>query len=168
MVSQVIPKKKRCTRLWRNNQLLKEENECVTLDVPDIMSNMVVTKFLTHRENEQIVIDNCKDPRMPKLDAEENALVMRSNIHRRLNDKEIFTIKVSFLVEESLFKSMWRYHKWICLEKEMTKGVLTFKEILQLLKEVFVIHKEFIMLSHGCNRKSTSNRCFLTPNIIIS
>lgn len=102
------------------------------------MINLVVTKFPTQRENEKIVIDDCKETRAPKPDVEANALIRRSNIQRRLNVKEILTLKIPFLVEESLLKRMWLCHKKICLEKEMTKGVLTFKEMLQLLKEVSV------------------------------
>lgn len=102
-----------------------------------------------------------------KLDAEANALVRRSNIQRMLNDKYILTLKVPLLVEESLLKRMLRYHKRMCLEKEMTKGVLTFKEMLQLLKEVFGTGKELIMLNHKCNIKNTSNKCSLIANNII-
>lgn len=79
--------------------MLKEENENVTLDVPYIMSNIVVTKFHTERENEQSVIDNCEETIMPKPDVEANASVRRSNIQRRLNGQEILTQKVPFLVE---------------------------------------------------------------------
>lgn len=50
----------------------------------------------------------------------------------------------------------------------MSKGVLTFKEMLLLLKEVFVTNKEFIMLSHKYHKMSTYNRCYLGAYNIIS
>lgn len=63
---------------------------------------------------------------------------------------------------------MQLYHKRICLKKEMTKEVLTFKEMLQLLKEVFVTNNEFIMLNHECNIMSTSSIFSPIANNIIS
>lgn len=164
----MIIKKKNRTRLWRNNQLLKEENKDATLDVPYIISNMGVTKFPTQRENDQTVIDNREETKMLKPDAGANASVKRSNIQRRLNDQEILTLKVPFLVKESILKRMWLYYKRTCLEKEMTKGVLTFNKMLHLLKEVFMTYMKFIMLSHKCNKMSTSNICYLISNNIIS
>lgn len=50
----------------------------------------------------------------------------------------------------------------------MAKGVLTFEEMIQLLKEVCVTDKEFIMLRHECNKMSTSNRYSIIANNIIS
>lgn len=102
-----------------------------------------------------------------KFDVEVNALVKRPNIQRKLNDKEFLTLKVHFLAVGSLLKSLWLYHKRIYLEKEMSKGVLTSNEMLQLLKEVYVTDHEFIMSSHKYNRKSTFDRCPLITNNIL-
>lgn len=70
---------------------------------------------------------------MLKFD-EANALV----IEKRLNDKQIFILKVPYLVEESLLKRMWLYHKMISLERKVSTIFLIFEQVVQLLKEVCV------------------------------
>lgn len=50
----------------------------------------------------------------------------------------------------------------------MSKGVWTFKEMLLLLKEVFVIDNKIFMLNNKYHKTSTSNKCSLITYSIIS
>lgn len=64
--------------------MLKEGNEDFILDVPDIMSDMLVTEITNQRKDEQVLIGNCEETKIRNsvTEAEENSLDIVSIIQR--------------------------------------------------------------------------------------
>lgn len=97
-----------CTQLGWSNPMIKDvikiDKEDVVKVVIDIVSDKMVTKFPSLMKNEQVIIVVRGVKRRPKLETvvKANALA----IVKRLSDKEILTLKVSYLVEESMLKRM--------------------------------------------------------------
>lgn len=64
------------------------------------------------------------------------------------------------------------YHRKICLERKLSKEVLTFEEVVQLLEEVCMTDKQNLMISYSSDSlddmKITYDGCFPLINNIIS
>ncbi|CAI8618248.1 unnamed protein product [Vicia faba] len=110
---------RRCTQLWCSQPILKDvikgDKEVVIQDVRNIMSNIMVTKVSSQREDEQV--------------AEANALV----IVFRLDGKRFPTNN-----KERMMNGICLYYRSIGIQNKMSIKVLTFEEVVQLLKEVRV------------------------------
>lgn len=105
--------------------VINVDKEDVFQDVSDILSDIMVTKFPIQRKDEQVVPDNYEETRILKseTDVEPNFLVVVFNIQIRLHGKEFLT----------MLKGTCLYHIRICLERKLSKEVLTFEEAVQLL-----------------------------------
>ena len=64
-----------------HKDVIKGDKEDVFQDVPETLSNIMVTEFATQRKDKQDVLGNCEETRRLKseLDAEANALVIVFN-----------------------------------------------------------------------------------------
>lgn len=85
---------------------IKIDKEDVVQVVIDIVSDKIV----------QVVVCGVKGSPKLETDDEENSLATV----KRLDAKEFLTLKVSYLVEESLLKKMCLYHRSICLERKLS------------------------------------------------
>lgn len=65
-----------------------------------------------------------------------------------------------------MLKDIWLYHRRICLERKWSTKVLTFEEVVQLLKEVCVTNNENLIISY--NSDDDSDGCFPLVSSIIS
>lgn len=123
---------------------------------------------------EGFTIRNSEESRIQKseTDVEANTFVIMFTIQKRLDDKEIITLKIPFLDEEIFLNRMWLYHKRIGLERKLSTKVLTFEEVVHLLKKVCVTDKENLMISYNGDgvddRKSTYDGCVPLVNMILS
>lgn len=92
----------------------------------------MVTKFPSLMKNEQaiLVVYGVKRRPKSKTNVEANSLA----IVKRMNDKEILTLKVPYLVKEDWMKKMWLYHRWMGLEWKELKEVLTVKDLVHMSK----------------------------------
>lgn len=69
--------------------VIKDDKEDVLQDVTYILSNIVVTEFLTHMKDDQFVLGNCEETIILKSesDAKADALVIVFNIQKRMDSK---------------------------------------------------------------------------------
>lgn len=126
-----------CTHLGGSNPMIKDVIKIDKEDVVQVMTNIVRDKMvieiprLMKNEQASLVVRGVKRSPKSYTDAEANALA----IVKRMNVKEILTLKVSYLVEESPLKRMWLHHKRICLERKLSTKVFRIEEVVELLKE---------------------------------
>lgn len=78
-----------------------------------------------------------------KTIVEANTLIIKFNLHKRSNDKELPSN-----LEEIIPKGLCLYYRRIDLERNLSIKELTFQEELQLLKEVCIINKDNLMLNY--------------------
>lgn len=108
--------------------MLKDGNKDVNQDVPDNLYDMLVTKFLPQKMDEQVSLE---------IDAEENV----HEIRRTVGGKKIHLNIVVAPLDNVLFHSKTSVQKWkyifprrIFYGKEIGINALDCKEIIDLIK----------------------------------
>lgn len=104
--------------MWSNQKhkdVIKDDKEDVFQYLPDILSDIVVTKFQNKRKYEQFSLSNYGENGKLDLetDVEEDALDIIFIIQKMVDSKQILIIKVYLYYEESILKSKCVYHNRI-------------------------------------------------------